>query len=206
MSNGDAGQKQAKSPPPEPGEALDEDLQHLVDAGTRLVGASVRPIVRALDVLGDRFDPARPAKLRLSPVGEAGADLVMASVRFVEKLANATLGALSPARGEEGDLGSVAPGGEKRFSMCVENPSDKPMSALEPQLLSLMGPGGSPPPPGLLVAFEPAKLDVGPKDFEKLSLIVRAPEDAAPGVYSGEIGLGGANSERIGVRFRVIKG
>ncbi|NUQ74206.1 MAG: hypothetical protein HUU21_11675 [Polyangiaceae bacterium] len=204
MSNGHSGDKEPKVSPPKPGEALDEDLQHLVDAGTRLVGASVRPLVRALDVLGDRLDPARPAKLRLSPVGEAGADLVMASVRFVEKLANATLGALSPPRGDEGELGSLAPGGEKRFSLCVENPSDKPMSGLEPKLISLAGPGGA--FANVIVSFEPSKLDVGPKDFEKLNLVVRAPEDAALGVYAGEIGLGGAGAESIGIRFRVMKG
>ncbi|HEY0549023.1 MAG TPA: hypothetical protein VGF13_05440 [Verrucomicrobiae bacterium] len=86
----------------------------------------------------------------------------------------------------------VRPGAKLRVPLSIENPSERAMTGLAPLLRRVLVAGVelSKAFPPDAVQFAPANFSVAPKDFEKLTLSVMVPEDAAEGRYDLILALG----------------
>lgn len=183
------------------------DIQDLVKAGTQLIDASVRPVIRILDTISDNLgDSAEEPRIPLSQISETSNEVISSSVRLAERVVNLAFSAITPratGRNKQGNVPTVAPGGSLRIPMSVENSSARPMSDLAFHVAALVGPTGT-----ILsvqdLAISPAVLNVAPNDFEKLNLVVEVPKGTMEGDYSGELGLSGNNGFRLPFRFRVV--
>ena len=94
--------------------------------------------------------------------------------------------ARSPARP------SAPPGATVRIPLSIENPSDKPMNGLAPLVRAVRrnGQDASADLPYSTLRFTPSMLDVAPKDFEKLTIVIAVPDKAPPGSYEVTLALG----------------
>jgi hypothetical protein len=101
----------------------------------------------------------------------------------------------------------VRPGASLRVPLSIENPSDRPMSGLTPLVRAVRrdGKDASPDIPASAVRFAPAAINVAPKDFEKLTVFVTVPENAAPGRYEVTLALG-PNEADLPLVFDVAEG
>lgn len=109
------------------------------------------------------------------------------SARKVVPVASASAAAVRPAGPR------VLAGAVLRVPLSVENPGDRAMTGLQPQLRHLRGPGGADAaallPTGAL-AFFPAQFDVAPHDFEKLVVQLSVPAHLPEGRYELILALG----------------
>jgi hypothetical protein len=185
----------------------------LIDAVTHLADATVRPVVRTLQAVGEGITPKEGTpRVELRQIEQSGIELVSSTVRLMERLAGLTLGAVGSRRGEAESAEpasaalarapSAAPGAQLRLPMTVENPGSAPMLDLRFRLVELKGPEGS-PLGAAAIHVEPQPLTVAPHDFEKLLLVVNAPADALPGLYEGRLELEGRPDFVVPFRFRI---
>ena len=87
-------------------------------------------------------------------------------------------------------LPTVHCGASLRIPLSIQNPGPEPMEGLDFVCLQVRGGEtgpGAPLTPAQL-RFEPATLLIAPRDFEKLTIYIDVPEDAAPGRYEATIG------------------
>jgi hypothetical protein len=84
----------------------------------------------------------------------------------------------------------VQAGSSLRVPLSVENPAEKAMLGLRPQLRGIFHLGQDASKRLPAPTFEPAELNVAPHDFEKLVVRLDVPVDAPPGVYELILALG----------------
>jgi len=116
-------------------------------------------------------------------------------------------GARSEAAGKSGaqsGLPAVHCGTTLRIPLSIENPGSAPMNDLRLACLNLEGGNGE--GTGLTlqaIRLEPAVLSVAPHDFEKLTIFITVPPEAALGRYRARIGLDNGGFETI-LEFEVL--
>lgn len=84
----------------------------------------------------------------------------------------------------------VLAGASLRVPLSVENPAERPMLGLRPQLRGIFHLGLDASKRLPVPVFEPTELNVAPHDFEKLVVRLDVPADAPPGVYELILALG----------------
>ena len=94
-------------------------------------------------------------------------------------------------------LPTVRAGNALRVPLSIQNPGAEPMRGIAPVCLALeaRGLGAGQPLGAAALRFQPARLDVAPRDFEKLTVFVDTEPDSAPGRYEAVIGLGAPGVE-----------
>lgn len=105
----------------------------------------------------------------------------------------------------EKNIPTVHQGGTLRIPLSVENPSADAMADLRFQCNDIAADdlAGGTPIDGKSFRFEPASLDIAARDFEKLTLFINAPIDAAPGHYRAVVGVAD-NRVQLAVNFNVM--
>jgi hypothetical protein len=98
----------------------------------------------------------------------------------------------------------VAPGSTLRIPLSVDNPGDSDMAGLQPRVLAATLDGTEVQPPK--VRFQPKKLSIAPKDFEKLVVLIDMPADAPEGRWRLAFSLDGSADAPAEIAFRVAKG
>lgn len=189
-------------------DGLEGDIRNFVEAGTKLLDAGVRPVVRVLDILSDNLGErdAEP-RIRLAQVSRTGGSVIDSTVRLAERVVTLALDIVGGSRDRTtGGTQIAVPAGRRgkalRIPMTVENSSKAPMEKMAFDLSGLRGPEGS-TLSAASIKVEPEEINVAPGDFEKLVVIVDAPEHATPGAYEGELALRGSPTFRIPFKFRV---
>lgn len=115
----------------------------------------------------------------------------------------------APAEGGEGpgtELPAVRAGASLRVPISIENPATEPMEQVRivcSEVRSHTADGQGPECEHL--RFEPEELDVAARDFEKLTVYVDVPAEAAPGVYEAVLLIGSPDAPTSLV-FRVLDG
>ncbi|MFW5942102.1 MAG: hypothetical protein ACOC9X_02100 [bacterium] len=99
--------------------------------------------------------------------------------------------AAPPPAAAPASLPTVHPDSTLRMPLSIENTSAEPMADLHFLCLALEAEasGSGVPLTATNVRFEPTLLSVAPRDFEKLTVYVDVPADAAAGRYVATIGL-----------------
>ena len=160
------------------------------------VGVSLARVVAEATAMGKPMQPM-----------PSGTPAIQAIVRYgVTAMGNLAQAVLSGAQSARKAAPSAAPaaaarpGGPRvqagavlRVPLSVENPGDRVMPGLQPQLRHVRGPGGTDASallPASAVAFFPTHFDVAPHDFEKLVVQVTAPAHLPEGRYELTLALG----------------
>jgi hypothetical protein len=100
---------------------------------------------------------------------------------------------------------TVHRGATLRIPLSIENPGSEPMAGLRFTCPAVSGgdsEAGRPLSPAT-IRFEPEALTIAPKDFDKLTVYVDVPADAASGRYAATIGLSDGTFETI-LHFEVV--
>lgn len=92
----------------------------------------------------------------------------------------------------ENAMPSVGRGSTLRMPLSIENRGNEPMEGMVFFCLSMKGNTTGPGTPlnEAAVRFQPARLDVPPNDFEKLTIFIDTAHETAPGTYEAMIALG----------------
>lgn len=106
-----------------------------------------------------------------------------------------------------GQLPTVHQGGTLRIPLSVENPTAEPMTELVFRCRDIEAGalGNGVPVDGNDFRFDPPRLTIAARDFEKLTLYIDAASDAAPGRYRATLGVGD-DSVQLSVGFEVRPG
>lgn len=114
----------------------------------------------------------------------------------------------APAAATPPRLPSVHQGAILRMPLSIENPGDQPLGPLVFCLAQLEYRGadaaGAAPLTGSAVRFAPGELSIQPHDFEKMTIYVDVPRDAATGPYRALIGSAAGNF-RTEISFDVLQ-
>lgn len=105
----------------------------------------------------------------------------------------------------EHTMPSVGRGSTLRMPLSIENRGNEPMEGMVFVCLSMNGKTTGPGTPlnEASVRFQPARLDVPPNDFEKLTIFIDTALETAPGTYEATIALGpGIFENRIAFEVR----
>jgi hypothetical protein len=146
-------------------------------------------------------------------------NVVNAMVQGVDEVRTAAAGAPSSppaatappaAAGGPAQMPTVRCGASLRLPMSIQNPAAEPMSDLVFVCLGVRGEGIAGVPAGRAldasnVRFAPPVLSVAPYDFEKLTVTIDVPADAAPGRYEVAIGLATGGFESA-IALQVVPG
>lgn len=129
--------------------------------------------------------------VRAAPTGSGAADAAGARPATSARNAGETAGA------DAAPLPTVRAGHALRVPLSIQNPGAEPMRGIAPVCLALeaRGLGAGRPLGAAALRFQPASLDVAPRDFEKLTVFVDTEPDTAPGRYEAVIGLGAPGVE-----------
>jgi len=102
-------------------------------------------------------------------------------------------------------LPKVHQGGTLRIPLSMENPADQPMENLIFACQDMRGTriGAGQPLTETALRFQPERLDIAPKDFEKLTLLINTDAQTAPGDYVAHIGVDNGDLA-IKVEFEVL--
>ncbi len=102
-------------------------------------------------------------------------------------------------------LPRVHQGGTLRIPLSMENPADLPMENLVFACQDMRGTriSAGQPLTETALCFQPERLDIAPKDFEKLTLLINTDAQTAPGDYVAHIGVDNGDLE-IKVEFEVL--
>ncbi len=102
-------------------------------------------------------------------------------------------------------LPKVHQGGTLRIPLSMENPADLPMENLVFGCQDMRGTriGAGQPLSEAAIHFQPERLDIAPKDFEKLTLLINTDAQTAPGDYVAHIGVDNGDL-KIKVEFEVL--
>lgn len=88
-----------------------------------------------------------------------------------------------PETPPETPLAEIERGGTLRIALSVDNHNTEPMIGLEPSLLAVLDQSGT-TTQAMRVRFEPERLTVAPRDFEKLTIEIVAADTAERGTYT----------------------
>jgi hypothetical protein len=95
----------------------------------------------------------------------------------------------------------VHQGATLRVPLSVENPGRETLRGLEPSVAQWSRDGRDTAAPGAARVL-PERLDIEPRDFEKLTVYVDVGADATPGGYRLDVELG--QGAQVAIDFRVI--
>lgn len=139
------------------------------------------------------------------------AGLVTGGAQFLKVkagMAPAAGDSAGPAQGAASPrLPSVHQGATLRMPLSIENPGDQPLGPIEFCVAQIeyrgTGAAGAAPLTGAAVRFAPGELSIRPHDFEKMTIYVDVPQDAATGPYHALIGSAAGNF-RTEISFDVL--
>lgn len=163
---------------PDGGKTIADSLADLAQAGLGLGAVLARAAAEAATGEAQTDDPEEP---RIRAIVRHGAT---ATGGFLRLATQAARSAASPQQDRDAQAAKasanrprVRPGGSIRIQMSVENPSDTPMKDLRPCILTLEAAEPQPEDSGTpAVSLQPDTLTVAPHDFEKLSVLIEAPD------------------------------
>ena len=97
--------------------------------------------------------------------------------------------------------------GTLRIPLSMENPTDQPMENLVFICQGMRGKRlqAGQPLTETAMRFQPERLDIAPKDFEKLTLLIETDAQTAPGDYVAHVGVATGDFQ-IKVEFEVLPG
>ncbi|NUO10044.1 MAG: hypothetical protein HUU08_15460 [Candidatus Brocadia sp.] len=112
---------------------------------------------------------------------------------------------MAPVSSSSATLPTVRQGATLRIPLSIENPSSAPMVDMKFICLSIRAEkqGDSHSLSNKAIRFEPKKLEVAPKDFEKLTVFIDIEVDTVPDVYEVTIGLVDGNFQ-MPLQFSVL--
>jgi hypothetical protein len=177
-----------------PSENLATGVAQLIDAVFG-VGAAVARATAEATGRGAKCPPPEPGAASFTAMVHYGViaagnmiSLVSGAAGRVPKAAPSN----AASKPSERSIPRVRPGAKLRVPLSIENPSDRPMLGLSPRLRRVFLTGIESPAAlsSDAVQFIPANLDVLPRDFEKLTVSVTVPENAAAGRYDLILALG----------------
>ena len=96
----------------------------------------------------------------------------------------------------------LRPGGSARIPLSIDNPGTEPMVGLVPRLTGATHHGAR-ATPAFDLDFSPERLDVAPRDFEKLVVTLQLDEDIAEGEWSALFTLSPDGSDPHELPFQV---
>ena len=202
----------------QPHESKQEDAASITDgirdmiSTTLDIGASVARMV-AEATAGGRPVPPPPQKNPINGIVHYGVVSVVNLVTTVAGSVNDVRSNTSapsppptaPAPSSQPNMPTVHQNAILRIPLSIENPGAVPMTDMEFVCLQMqlqqIEVGGSCSVDW--VRFEPEKLTIMPNDFEKITVFIQVPADAAIGIYRASIGLRD-NSEVARINFSVI--
>lgn len=156
-----------------------------------IVHYSIATVVNIVDTVVESVQDVRQASAG-SPVGSPTTPAQSGRAEEVQTAANPV-------------LPTVHCGATLRIPLSIENPSSEPMAGLRftcPAVSGEYSEAGQPLSPAT-IRFEPDTLTIAPKDFDKLTVYVDVPIDAAPGRYAAAISLSDGTFETT-LQFEVI--
>jgi hypothetical protein len=174
-------------------DSLVKGVGRLLGTATELGAALAGAVDKA--TAGGRESPAAP------PGETPAAAIIRHSVSAAANVARWVIDTAQSARGAAGGATSGSPranaaagpqvqrGATLRVPLSIENPGREPMRALAPSVAGWTCGGREAAAPGI-VRFVPETLDVEPRDFEKLTVLIDVDPGAAPGVYRLDVALG----------------
>jgi hypothetical protein len=209
-------EEQTKSP--NGADRLIEGVSDAVSLSLRIGATLARMAAQA--TAGDRMVPA--PRRQDSPINAIVhysiatvvniVDTVVESVQDVRQAsAGSPIASAQPGRTVEAQTAAapahptVHRGATLRIPLSIENPGPEPMVGLRFTCPSLSGgdsEAGLPLSP-TAIRFEPETLTVAPKDFDKLTVYVDVPADAASGRYVATIALSDGTFE-TSLQFEVV--
>lgn len=155
-----------------------EAMAKLVDSALALSESVAQAVAEATT---GRPQPRRPEDTALQTIVRHGAT---ATGSLLTTVVEATRNAHdASAAGPEPVRPALARGETLRMPLSIDNPGSDVMDGIVPTLEEVAHTDRRSAPP-LSVAFEPAELTIGPRDFEKLVVLVSAPADAEPGPWT----------------------
>jgi len=185
-------------------DSLLKGVGRLIGTATE-IGAAVAGAVDRATAGGRELPPAPAGE---TPVGAIIRHGVSAATNVVRHIVAAAQG--QPAGGAVSAGGPPPPagprvrqGGELRVPLSIENPGQARMTGLAPAVAAWLRDGVASPAAGA-VRFVPERLDVEPRDFEKLTVFVDVDEDTPPGSYRLDIALG--QGAEVSIAFAVVPG
>lgn len=191
-----------------------EGVGDLVSATLDLVGRLAR---RTASLTAK--DPTVPrAPDRTSPVNVIVHYGMVTVSNLLEALTDATDAAIRTARpdaaapperhaGRQGGQPTVRAGERLRMPLSIENTTEEPMTDLDLRCVELRFDGRvghGVPLTEQAVRFEPARVTIAPRDFEKVTVFIDTPPETACGRYEALLALG-SDEHRSAVAFRVVE-
>ena len=163
------------------------------DPVNAIVHYSVVSVVNVVSTVASSASQARPAAAPQSPASPPGEAQ--------------TTAATPPADSQQSNQPTVHRGAALRIPLSIENPGAEPMTdisfvCLEIRLLERTSSGGD--YSSAWVRFEPQSLTIAPNDFEKLTVFIDVPKDAALGHYQTSIGMD-SNTPIAVINFTVFE-
>ncbi|MDB5671597.1 MAG: hypothetical protein JWO25_2556 [Alphaproteobacteria bacterium] len=159
-----------------------------VEAGRFVLQTSAAAARAVAEAASGRPQPPREGENFLAGLLRNGSTAVGGFVGLAVKAARdrMTPAAARPAQTETRSRGrgpELHPGATARVPLSIDNPGGEPMVGLQPRLLGATRDGSS-TEPAFVVRFTPERLDVAPRDFEKLVVTIELAGDIAPGEWS----------------------
>lgn len=186
-------------------DSLVKGVGRLIGTATELGAAVAGAVDRA--TAGGRERAAAP------PGETPAAAIIRHSVSAVTNVARLVIDTAQSARGTASGATSDSPradaaagpqvhrGATLRIPLSIENPGREPMRSLVPTVASWTRGGREAAAPGS-VRFVPEGLDVEPRDFEKLTVLIEVDAGAALGMYRLDVGLG--QGAQVSIDFAVV--
>ena len=166
-----------KDAPPPAGKLATETAGALLKAGASVA----RSFAEAVSGRPQAELPGEPPLASLVRHASSGVATVARIMVDAARAGTAATGRAeaSPASSQAGPAPVVTAGGTLRVPLSIDNPGDTAMEGLTPRVVETRHGGVATDP--LPVRFVPETLSIGPRDFEKLVLLVDVPTGAHPG-------------------------
>ena len=202
---------------PRPEERARRGAEDVVDGVTEVVNASLELVSeiarRSAEATTPRDKRLEPCPADAAPLNAAVRYTVATITNVIEMMGSAIRDAAGGTRSATRPGGVAGPptrptvkrGATLRMPLSIENPSatDAEELAFVPLELRFRGTGPGASLPQDSMRFEPEVLKVAPRDFEKLTVFVDVPKNAALGRHEARIGLAGGDFE-TSIRFDVV--
>ena len=212
---------------PQPAPDIATGVANVIDAALG-VGVALARVAAEATALGRPVEPVPPGTPALSAIVRYGVtaagNLASALVSGAQGLkpgvsasarpAGSGSSASSSSAGPKTNAAAARAGGPRvargatlRVPLSVENPSERAMNGLTPRWRATRAGGAdvSALVDAGCVRFSPAAFDVAPHDFEKLTVTVAVPAEAAPGDYEVVFALGDSEPD-LKMAFAVTAG
>ena len=190
-------------------DSLVKGVGRLIGTATE-IGAALAGAVDKATAGNRELPPAPPGETPAAAIIRHG---VSAVTNVTRQVVDAAQGARSAAAGAGASPTSGSPrtqdapggpdvhqGSTLRVPLSIENPGREPMNGLVPAVASWSRRDGTAEAPGA-VRFVPERLDIEPRDFEKLTVFVDVETGAAPGAYRLDVNLG--QGAQVAIDFTV---